>query len=84
MSDAKILLHHLVPEHQIVRKEEEEEILRKLKAKKDELPKIRKSDPVLRVLESAYGTIEEGTLIRILRESETAGMSVAYRVVVRG
>jgi len=39
---------------------------------------------VIRILESAYGHIEEGTLIRILRESETAGVSIAYRVVVRG
>jgi DNA-directed RNA polymerase subunit H len=84
MTDVKILQHHLVPEHQIVKKEEEEEILRKIKASKDELPKIRKSDPVIRVLEAAYGTIEEGRLIRVLRESETAGISVAYRVVVRG
>ena len=84
MTDVKILQHHLVPEHQIVKKEEEAEILKKLDATKDELPKIRKSDPVMRVLEAAYGTIEEGTIIRILRESETAGISIAYRVVVRG
>ncbi len=84
MTDAKILLHHLVPEHQIVKKEEEAEILKKLRASKDELPKIRESDAIIKVLESAYGTIEEGTIIRILRESQTAGVSVAYRVVIKG
>ncbi len=84
MTDINVLVHHLVPEHQIVKKEEEENILKSLKASKDELPKIRKSDPVIKILESAYGSIEEGTLIRILRESKTAGVSIAYRVVVRG
>jgi len=84
MPDVNVLVHHLVPEHQIVKKEEEKKILESLHASKDELPKIRKSDPVIQVLESAYGTIEEGTIIRIIRESETAGISIAYRVVVRG
>lgn len=84
MTDINVLAHHLVPEHQIVKEEEEERILKSMNATKDELPKIRKSDPVIRILESAYGHIEEGTLIRILRESKTAGVSIAYRVVVRG
>ncbi len=84
MPDVNILVNHLVPEHQIVSKENEKKILEEMKISKDELPKIRKSDPVIQVLESAYGTIEEGTIIRIIRESETAGISIAYRVVVRG
>ncbi len=84
MTEINVLMHHLVPEHQIVKKEDEEGILKSLNATKDELPKIRKSDPVIKILESAYGDIPEGTLIRILRESETAGVSIAYRVVVRG
>ena len=84
MPDVNILVHHLVPEHQIIKKEEEKKVLESIRASKDELPKIRKSDPVIQVLEAAHGTIEEGTLIRIIRESETAGISIAYRVVVRG
>ena len=78
-----VLEHELVPEHYLVDKEEEEAILKELGVKKEHLPKIKKSDAVLRVLERKYGHIPIGSLIKIVRRSPTAGKIVVYRVVVR-
>ncbi len=78
-----VLEHELVPEHYLVPAEEEEQILKEMKVKKENLPKIRKSDPVLRVLERKYGHIPVGSLIKIVRNSPTAGRIVVYRVVIR-
>jgi len=57
MGEFNVLEHELVPEHYLVSKEEEEEILKRLGVKKEQLPKIKKSDAVLRVLERKYGHI---------------------------
>ncbi len=78
-----VLEHELVPEHYLVPAEEEEEILRRLNVKKENLPKIRKSDPILRILERKHGHIPVGSLIRIVRKSPTAGRIEVYRVVIR-
>ncbi|MCD6275888.1 MAG: DNA-directed RNA polymerase subunit H [Thermoplasmata archaeon] len=83
MGEFNVLEHELVPEHYLVSKEEEEEILKRLGVKKEQLPKIKKSDAVLRVLERKYGHIPIGSLIKIVRKSPTAGKIVVYRVVVR-
>ena len=83
MGKFNVLEHELVPEHYLVSKEEEEQILKKYGVKKEDLPKIKKSDPVLRVLERQYGHIPVGSLIKIVRKSDTAGKAVVYRVVVR-
>ena len=79
-----VLEHELVPEHYLVDKREEKEILKKLGVSKEKLPKILKSDPVIRVLERIYGPIEIGSLIKIVRKSPTAGKVEVYRVVVEG
>ena len=78
-----VLEHELVPEHYLVPKEEEEKILKELGVKKENLPRIKKSDAVLRVLERKYGHIPVGSLIKIVRKSPTAGRITVYRVVVR-
>ncbi len=78
-----VLEHELVPEHYLVPEEEEAIVLERLKVKKENLPKIRKSDPVLRILERQYGHIPIGSLIKIVRKSPTAGRIIVYRVVVR-
>ena len=80
-----ILKHDLVPEHILLTDEEANEVLSKLKMTKDQLPKIRKSDAAIKVLENINGgPIELGSVIKVVRESETAEEFVAYRVVVMG
>jgi len=85
MSDYNVLEHDNVPEHHLVDVAEEKKILTKFNIGKDQLPKIRKSDPCIKLIEEAKGIdIEEGRLIRIVRTHAVSGVSVAYRVVVRG
>ena len=114
------LEHILVPEHRLLTAEETGEVLKRLKVTRDQLPKIRKTDPVVRVLERVHGCarcmnqvraaeggkaarvcvpcgkpeddclcernekgfIEEGSVIRVLRLTPTAGVSEAYRLVI--
>ncbi|NLL94369.1 MAG: DNA-directed RNA polymerase subunit H [Thermoplasmatales archaeon] len=78
-----VLEHELVPEHYLLDEGETEEVLEKLGVTKDQLPKIKRSDMAIKVLESAYGRqIEAGEVIKVIRKSRTAGEFVAYRLVV--
>ena len=79
-----VLKHDLVPEHHLLSVEEGEQILLKLKVTCDQLPKIRRSDAGIKVLENIFGPIEEGRIVKIIRKSETAEEFVAYRLVTRG
>ncbi|MBS3781181.1 MAG: DNA-directed RNA polymerase subunit H [Candidatus Thermoplasmatota archaeon] len=81
--EINILEHGLVPEHKLVPKEEEKEILEELKIKRENLPKIRKSDPALRQLEKVHGEINVGRIIEVKRKSRTADSAKAYRLVVK-
>jgi DNA-directed RNA polymerase subunit H len=69
--------HVLVPIHEIVPEEEAEEIIKKFGGKKEKFPQILLSDPVIEELKA-----KKGDLIRIIRETPTAGKSIYYRVVV--
>jgi DNA-directed RNA polymerase subunit H len=77
-----VLEHKLVPEHRLLAPEEAEEVLTRLKITRDQLPKIRKTDPVIRVLEKIHGPIEGGRIVRVLRLNQTAGVSEAFRLVI--
>ncbi len=82
MTEINVMLHHLVPEHILLSEKEAEAVLKELKLSKEQLPKIRRDDPPLKILEKIHGEIEEGRVIKILRRSETAGVAVVYRLVV--
>ena len=71
--------HRDVPKHEIVPKEEVEGVLKKYNATFEQLPYILTTDPVVLELQA-----KPGDLIRIGRESKTAGSSVYYRLVVEG
>jgi len=77
-----VLEHELVPEHRLVSEDETERVLKALQVTRDQLPKIRRSDPVIQVLEKIEGPIEEGRVIRVTRMSNTAGVSEAFRLVI--
>ena len=79
-----VLTHCLVPEHHLLSPEEAQAVLDRKGIKLEQLPKIRKSDPGVRILESIHGPIEEGRVIKIVRKSSTAQEFVAYRLVTRG
>ena len=69
--------HILVPKHRILKKEEKEEILKKLNVKIGQFPKILKNDSAIRDLNP-----EKGDLVEITRNSSTTGKTIYYRVVV--
>lgn len=80
-----VLKHVLVPEHHLLTEEEAEAVLQRKGMTRDQLPKIRKSDPGIKILENVHGhPIEEGAVVKIVRKSETAQEFVAYRLVTRG
>ena len=58
--------HMLVPKHEIMTEEEISE----------DLPKIKSNDPVVKAIGA-----EPGNVLRITRESQTAGVFVTYRIV---
>ena len=82
MVDINVMLHELVPEHTLLSEKEANEVIKQLKISADQLPKIRKDDPVLKILEMVEGEISEGRIVRIKRKSESAGVSIVYRMVV--
>ena len=79
-----MLEHELVPEHYLLKNEDAERILAALRLTKDQLPKIRLSDPCVIALDKICGPVEEGQIVKIIRKSSTSGVSVCYRLVIRG
>lgn len=77
-----VLEHKHVPEHRLLTPQEADDVLARLRITRDQLPKIRKTDPVIRLLERVHGEIAEGSLVRVFRLTQTAGVSEAYRLVV--
>jgi DNA-directed RNA polymerase subunit H len=77
ISSINILEHELVPKHEVLSKEETEDVLNTFKVTKEELPKMLSSDSVLEHIKA-----KPGDVIRIMRNSPTAGESIYYRVIV--
>jgi len=72
------LKHILVPKHELVPKEQEEELLKSLYAKKTQLPLIRyHEDPIARII-----GLLPGDIVKITRGSLSAGECIGYRLCV--
>ncbi len=69
--------HQLVPKHTIATVEEVDLVLNHYGIEKNKLPRILRDDPAVRILGAKVGQI-----IRIQRDSPTAGTSYYYRLVV--
>ena len=72
-----ILEHESVPEHKILTEEEVEEIFKNLDYDKYQLPRIKADDPVVKAIGD-----EEDDVLKIKRDSETAGTFVTYRLLI--
>ena len=72
-----IFKHRLVPKHEIVSPEEREMVLKRYRVKPYQLPKIRASDPAV----LAIGA-KPGDIVKIIRDSPTAGKHITYRYVI--
>lgn len=69
--------HKLVPKHEILATEEREALLEKYRAKPYQFPRIKLSDPAI----VAIGA-KAGDIVKVIRNSPTAGECFAYRYVV--
>ena len=72
-----VLNHVNVPLHEVLGDAEVKALLKQYGIVKEQLPKIRSSDPAVRVISA-----QPGTIVRITRRSPTAGVATAYRLVV--
>ncbi|MFP3985224.1 MAG: DNA-directed RNA polymerase subunit H [Candidatus Bathyarchaeia archaeon] len=71
--------HEIVPLHEVLPPEEREKLLTQYRVRSFQLPKVKTSDPVVKAIGAKAGDI-----VKITRDSETAGEYVAYRYVVEG
>ena len=69
--------HILVPKHSKLNDKETKELLETYHITPQELPRILKKDPAIADLNA-----KPGDIIKIERESPTAGKSLFYRVVI--
>jgi len=69
--------HIYVPKHEIISKQEAEQVLEKYNCNPTELPLIFVTDPAILGL-----GVKPGDMIKITRKSPTAGTSLYYRYVV--
>ena len=69
--------HFLIPKHAKLSDAQKEKLLEKYRVSLKELPRILKTDQAAISLEA-----KPGDVIKITRESPTAGEAVFYRVVV--
>ncbi|MDD5416773.1 MAG: DNA-directed RNA polymerase subunit H [Candidatus Aenigmarchaeota archaeon] len=77
-NEFNVLTHKSVPEHMILDEKETKELLDKFNIKAEQLPKILKNDPAAKAIDA-----KEGDVVKIIRKSHTAGVSVYYRFVVK-
>ena len=75
--EINIMGHFLVPRHEILSQKEVEKVMKEYDISADQLPKILVHDPCVKLIGAKVGDI-----IKIERESQTAGVSVVYRRVV--
>lgn len=73
-----VLKHEMVPDHQIMSEEEVAELLAMYRISLEQLPKIYHDDPAVQAIGGDVGDV-----IRIIRDSRTAGRAEAYRLVVK-
>jgi len=74
-----IFEHVLVPKHEIVAQEEREKVLGEYRVQPYQLPRLRASDPAAKAIGA-----KPGDIVRVTRDSPTAGKYVSYRYVVEG
>jgi len=76
-SKFKVDKHVLTPKHTKASEKEKQALLEKYNVTPKELPKIMVTDASIKALEP-----KPGDVIKILRQSPTAGTSIYYRVVI--
>ena len=68
-----------MPKHVILNDKEKEEVLKQFGIGLKQLPRIPATDPVIQFLNG-----NPGDVVKIIRESATAGETIYYRVITKG
>jgi len=71
------LEHKMVSKHEIINEEDVKNLLSVYNVEKEQLPKIRVSDPAAVAIKAKVGDV-----VRIIRDSPTAGKAFFYRMVI--
>jgi len=71
--------HVLVPKHEIVAAQDREKLLNEYRVQPYQLPRLKASDPGAKAIGA-----KPGDIVRIIRDSPTAGKYTSYRYVVEG
>ncbi|MCK5292614.1 MAG: DNA-directed RNA polymerase subunit H [Thermoplasmata archaeon] len=77
-----VMEHQLVPEHRLLNEKQLQKVISDLKISKEQLPKIKFTDPCIKILGQGQ-EVKEGMVVEITRASETAGKAKAYRLIIR-
>ena len=77
MSKYNALDYEMVPEHIVLDDDEVEELTDRYEINKTDLPKIGRLDAAIKETDG-----EPGDVVKVVRESPTAGEAVAYRIIV--
>jgi DNA-directed RNA polymerase subunit H len=72
-----IFEHKLVPFHEILNEKEKTQLLTQYKVQPYKMPQIKSGDPAVKVIGA-----KPGDVLKITRESTTAGKHITYRYVV--
>ncbi len=78
MKKLEVDKHQLVPKHSLLAEREKEELLQKLGISLKQLPRISLEDAAIREMSPKIGDV-----VKIIRQSVTAGECEYYRVVVK-
>lgn len=77
-SRINVLDHDMVPNHQVMSEDEVKALLARYSITFEQLPKVYHDDAVVRLINGKVGDV-----IHVVRQSQTAGIAEAYRLVVR-
>jgi DNA-directed RNA polymerase subunit H len=78
MAKSDKIEHELVPEHSKLSEKDAKDLLKKYSLTIREIPKILLTDPAI-----AHLDVKEGDVIKIKRNSRTAGETVFFRGVIK-
>lgn len=77
MRKFSLLDHQLIPKHEIMSEDELKSVLKHYAIEKEQLPKIKVVDPVIQEI-----GVQAGEVVKITRNSQTAGEAFYYRLVI--
>ena len=77
-STINVLDHVMVPDHQVMSEDEVKTLLALYSITFEQLPKVYHDDAAVKQINGKVGDV-----VRITRQSQTAGIAEAYRLVVR-